>query len=62
MGVLDSNTCILWINATTALTGLYAAAIQVEDFANVSSTTALSSVPIQFLIHIKSISSSCVTR
>jgi hypothetical protein len=42
-GALES-TCYFYLNATLALPGLYAAAIQIEDFATSTSTTALSSV------------------
>ena len=33
-------------------TGLYAVAIQVEDFISSSSTVAMSSVPVQFLVQV----------
>ena len=59
-GVLNSS-CYFYINATTAVVGLYAAAFQIEDFATNTSTTALSSVPIQFVVWIKYINSTCTT-
>ena len=45
----SQNNCRLTYNANGA-TGWYAAAIQVEDFISSSSTTPLSSVPVQFLV------------
>lgn len=62
IGVLNSTSCLLYVNATTATAGLYAAAIQIEDFATSNSTTALSSVPLQFLIWVKIMNSNCTTR
>ena len=40
-------------------TGWYAVALQVEDFISSSSTTAMSSVPVQFLVNIYSSQLSC---
>ena len=60
-GTLLTDSCVLFINATTADEGLYAAAIQIEDFATSNSTTAISSVPLQFLVSIKYINSNCTS-
>ncbi|CAF0742776.1 unnamed protein product [Adineta steineri] len=50
---LSSSTCTLTFNSTGKTVGIvYAAALMVEDFANASTNTSLSSVPIQFLIQI----------
>ena len=46
-----SSNCRLNITGTS-LTAWYAGSIQVEDFATSTSTTALSSIPIQFLIYV----------
>ena len=45
----SQDNCRLTYNANGA-TGWYAAALQVEDFISASSTVAMSSVPVQFLI------------
>ena len=50
------NKCTLTYNANGKL-GFYAVAIQVEDFFNASSTVAMSSVPVQFLVEVISIAS-----
>ena len=48
--MFSQNTCVLtWTPSTT---GWYAAAFQVEDFLSTSSTTPLSSVPLQFLFFV----------
>ena len=39
--------------------GLYAVALQIEDFISTSSNTALSSVPLQFLVEVFSSTQSC---
>ena len=53
--LLSSQTnCRLTYNANGAL-GWYAAAIQVEDFISASSTVAMSSVPVQFLVLVQQI-------
>ena len=41
-------------NANGAL-GIYAVALQVEDFISTSSTVAMSSVPVQFLVQVQQI-------
>lgn len=43
--------CILTYNAT-GTTGMYAVALQIEDFATEQALNALSSIPIQFLINV----------
>ncbi|CAF0912723.1 unnamed protein product [Didymodactylos carnosus] len=60
------NGTTIFPNCTLAITGVksndwYAVAIQVEDFWNSTTTTAFSSVPIQFLIHVYT-SPSCTVR
>ena len=45
------NSCVLTYIATGAL-GWYGVAIQMEDFISLTSTTPLSSVPIQFLLDV----------
>ena len=47
--MLSQDNCTLTYNANGAL-GWYAAALQVEDFISASSTVAMSSVPVQFLV------------
>jgi hypothetical protein len=59
---LNSKSCMLTFDGTHPLTvspGYYAVALQIEDFASTTSTTPLSSVPIQFLIELVNSSSSC---
>ncbi|XP_060598944.1 protein jagged-1-like, partial [Ruditapes philippinarum] len=50
---LNEATCTISYTAGTA-TGFYAVAIQVEDFITTTSTTPLSSIPLQFMINIYS--------
>lgn len=50
---LNTTTCTLSYLPRQQL-GYYAAAIQIEDFVSATSTTPLSSIPLQFLIHIYS--------
>ena len=45
------NNCILSYNGT-GNTGVYAVALQVEDYASASSAEAMSSVPVQFLVEV----------
>ena len=47
------SACSVSYTAGTSV-GYYVAAIQVEDFATASSTTALSSIPLQFIVKIYS--------
>ncbi|VDI76155.1 Hypothetical predicted protein, partial [Mytilus galloprovincialis] len=49
--VLNKEKCILTYNAT-GTTGMYAVALQIEDFATEQALNALSSIPIQFLINV----------
>ncbi|XP_071124121.1 adhesion G protein-coupled receptor B3-like [Mytilus edulis] len=48
---LNKGTCVISYNATGEL-GLYAVALQIEDFASEQSDNPLSSVPLQFLIDV----------
>ena len=50
----SQDNCTLTYNASGDL-GVYAVALQVEDFINASSTVAMSSVPLQFLVQIQEI-------
>jgi hypothetical protein len=52
-GTIDKDDCILIFDSNGKNVGdYYAAAMMVEDFYNANSSTALSSVPIQFLLYI----------
>ena len=60
--VLKNNSCTLTFTSTGMTVGnFYAVALTIEDFANASSTTPLSSVPVQFLVEIVS-SPSCLSK
>ena len=48
------DNCRLTYNANESL-GIYAVAIQVEDFISPSSMVAMSSVPVQFLVEVQNI-------
>lgn len=51
--ILDTENCTLTLNTTGKQVGdVYAVALMVEDFYNQSNNTALSSIPVQFLIQI----------
>ena len=50
--------CSLQVPSTVGA-GWYAVALQVEDFATTSSTTPMSSVPVQFLVNIFTSTVSC---
>jgi len=50
----NQDNCRLRYIANGSL-GWYAVAIQVEDFMNASSTVAMSSVPVQFLVRVQNI-------
>ena len=54
--------CALVINANSLSNGWYGVALQIEDFASTSSSTPLSSIPLQFLVFVFSSSSSCASR
>ena len=47
----SQDNCSLTYNGSGSA-GVYAVAIQVEDFASASSTEAMSSVPVQFLVEV----------
>jgi hypothetical protein len=55
---LDEKTCTLRYNGNGGI-GWYAVALQIEDFSTSSSTTPLSSVPLQFLVNLFQRSSEC---
>ena len=50
------------ISANTLSTGWYGVALQIEDFASTTSTTPLSSIPLQFLVNVFDSSASCASR
>ncbi|CAF0979134.1 unnamed protein product [Rotaria sordida] len=62
-GIIDNYGC--YLNFTPNTTGYYAAALTIEDFVilpiNISSTSYLSQVPIQFVFHVYDSSYPCVT-
>ncbi|XP_053391178.1 CUB and sushi domain-containing protein 3-like [Mercenaria mercenaria] len=49
--VLDEDNCTITYTADKK-SGLYPAALQIEDFTSILSTTALSSIPLQFIVRI----------
>jgi len=53
--------CNLLFPATGAA-GLYAVALQIEDFATPTSTLPLSSVPLQFLVFVSTSNTPCSSR
>nr|XP_034323483.1 fibropellin-1-like isoform X4 [Crassostrea gigas] len=59
--VLHQSTCTLNYSASTSTSGYYAVAIQIEDFASSSSSTPLSSIPLQFLVEIFDSNSGCAS-
>lgn len=58
---INPNTCELKFDANAALNGYYVIALMLEDFMTNSSTKPMSGVPIQLLIQVVTISSTCVT-
>ncbi|CAF1199626.1 unnamed protein product [Rotaria sordida] len=62
-GIVDNYEC--YLNFTPNTVGYYAAALTVEDFVilpiNISSTSYLSQVPIQFVFHVYESPDPCVT-
>lgn len=58
---INQNTCEFTFDAATATVGYYAMALVLEDFITSTSTTALSAVPVQLLIQVVNVVSSCVT-
>ncbi|XP_076070870.1 uncharacterized protein LOC143042458 isoform X2 [Mytilus galloprovincialis] len=59
--VLDPSNCILYINAIPT-TGLYAVALQLEDFGKQQDTIALSSVPLQFIVNVVDSTNPCENK
>jgi hypothetical protein len=57
-----SIQCALIINANSLSNGWYGVALQIEDFASTTSTTPLSSIPLQFLVNVFDSSASCASR
>ncbi|XP_038062480.1 uncharacterized protein LOC119732968 [Patiria miniata] len=62
--VLNPSTCVVTIDAASLSSGWYAIALMVEDFATPSSVTAMSKVPLQFLVNVymSNINSACDDR
>ena len=58
----QSMQCALIITANSLSTGWYGVALQIEDFSSTTSTTPLSSIPLQFLVNVFSSSASCASR
>uniref|UniRef100_K1PJG4 Deleted in malignant brain tumors 1 protein n=1 Tax=Magallana gigas TaxID=29159 RepID=K1PJG4_MAGGI len=58
---MQISTCTLNYSASTSTSGYYAIAIQIEDFASSSSSTPLSSIPLQFLVEIFDSNSGCAS-
>jgi hypothetical protein len=56
---LNETTCILTFDGTQSKVGYYGATIQLEDFQNSNDNTPMSSVPVQFLIHVVESESNC---
>lgn len=58
---LNETTCMLIFYGvqSTVLPGYYGATIQLEDFKNVTDKLPMSSVPVQFLIHVVESKSNC---
>ena len=56
---LDGNKCEITFNAATSTPGWYGISISIEDFLTQSSTTALSTVVVQFMVLVGSSSSTC---
>ncbi|XP_052795625.1 sushi, von Willebrand factor type A, EGF and pentraxin domain-containing protein 1-like [Mya arenaria] len=48
--ILDQTACTISYSARQG--GYFAVALQIEDFANTASTVPLSSIPLQFLVHV----------
>jgi hypothetical protein len=61
--VLIGNNCTLVFNLSSAQTNqYYAVALQIEDFYNSTSTTPMSSVPVQFLFYAVAAPTNCSVR
>ena len=54
--------CSLRYTANTLNPGWYGVALQIEDFASPSSSTPLSSIPLQFLVNIYYTGNACASR
>ena len=54
--------CSLRYTGNSLSPGWYGVALQIEDFASPSSTTPLSSVPLQFLVNVYYTGSACASR
>ncbi|XP_048727710.2 uncharacterized protein LOC125645867 [Ostrea edulis] len=59
--VLHETTCTLDYSSTSNTPGYYGVAIQIEDFSSISSSTPLSSIPLQFLVEIFDSSIACAS-
>lgn len=57
-----SNCTLVFTLASSQVGQYYAVALQIEDFYSSSSTTPMSSVPIQFLFYAVAAPSSCTVR
>ncbi|XP_038070717.1 uncharacterized protein LOC119739745 [Patiria miniata] len=57
--LLDSNTCIVSINAVSSSLGWYAIALVIEDFSTPTAVISKSKVPLQFLVNVYSSSDAC---
>ena len=58
---LDEERCTISYNATGAV-GVYAVAMQVDDFASATDVQPISSVPLQFLVNVSRASIACDAR
>jgi len=58
---LDEDRCTVSYNATSAV-GVYAVAIQIDDFASATDVQPMSSVPVQFLVNVSRASVACDAR
>ncbi len=57
---LDSNNCMLTFDTKNLAVGsYYGVALQIEDYANASSTRPISSTPLQFLIQVVKSTNNC---
>lgn len=58
---IDTDRCTIEYNATGAL-GVYAVAIQIDDFASATDTQPISSMPLQFLVNVSRTQIACDAR
>ncbi|PIK50959.1 hypothetical protein BSL78_12176, partial [Apostichopus japonicus] len=57
---LDSDKCeLVLLDTAIVSSGLYGIALEIRDFANEESTTALSQTPLQFVLDVKSTPGTC---